>query len=88
MGSSLSSPSVGTPPPLWLTIVLAAVANGAAVAVAFGAQLSAGQTEAILSFVGSVSMLITVLVGVLHAHRTSQSVKLAAVQAPPAPPAA
>lgn len=62
--------------PLWLTLFTAAVADAAAVAVAFGVPLTSGQQTAILAFVGSAGAFGSALVAAWHTHQTRQAVTL------------
>lgn len=62
--------------PLWLTLFTAAVADAAAVAVAFGVPLTSGQQTAILAFVGSAGAFGSALVAAWHSHQTRQAVTL------------
>lgn len=64
----------------------AVVANAVAVAVAFGAPLSPDQQHVLLIFAGSVTLLIFAVIASVHAHTTSQAVKLASSSAATAPP--
>lgn len=50
-------------------IVLAIVANGLTLATVFGVNLSHGQQDAILAFVGSVTTGATVVVAWVETHR-------------------
>lgn len=70
-------------PSLTPAALVTLAANAVAVAVAFGAQLSSGQQEALLSFVGSVSTLVFAIYAAVHVHHVSSAVKLNAQQPPP-----
>lgn len=59
----------------------AVLANAVAVAVAFGAPLSPDQQHVLLIFAGSVTLLVFAVVASVHAHTTSQAVKLASSSA-------
>lgn len=78
-----------TVPSLTPAALVTVAANAVAVAVAFGAQLSAGQQEALLTFVGSVSTLLFAIYAAVHVHHVSSAVKLQSSQSSQsAPPVA
>lgn len=61
--------------------VVTVLANAVAVAVAFGAPLTSDQQHVLLVFAGSVTLLVFAIVSSVHAHQTSQAVKLASSSA-------